>query len=473
MQRNVIWLGPTADVAALAAQTDTHPVVLTPEQDAVVKILQTTDRQIVLLTGVAGTGKTATVKTAIQHLNIHSFTIDKYLSVTPTMSPSEQLKGKLPPCTARARYIVLDEVFRTGARYIQLLNRKLQFYFDNSLLFGGMKLILIGDRSQMPPLDGDSLITHTLCPTLTSFELTLTNQMRYAGLNSSDMQALRDIVAVCNNPRIPPSRDCLRLIDELAIETARTLPGTNLVCGIASKRTTVLANNLKWAVAGVTLLSTLPILVVRSPLKSSDKPKNPVVINTETLTAHYEDQSVLRSKQQELIRALNGAALVYPGLKIRITHNRYDKSGKLTLVNGNVGTFIEFTNNDECAAIASKLPRVVINGTECVQVSVSAMAKKKCCAVISFTGKDNMTFPFVSVSTAKPEPFFKNATFVTACSLQGRTISDRSHIIFDGEFAFHPRELAVVLTRFTSLDILSTQGLTSIDFQRYLERWAK
>lgn len=127
-----------------------------------------------LLTGNAGTGKSTLLNhwirtrdqpgvalvapTGIAALNIGGETIHRFLHLEPGLSP-EQAADKARHLNAdrrrlyrSLRTIIMDEVSMCRADLMDTLDRFLQAARNNETPFGGVRLIMVGDLLQLPPV---------------------------------------------------------------------------------------------------------------------------------------------------------------------------------------------------------------------------------------------------------------------------------------------------------------------------------
>lgn len=136
----------------------------------------------VLLTGRAGTGKTTILNhwletrrpvgvavlapTGMAALNAHGETIHHYLHVQPGLSPREMMtKGRespYQPMYEATRIIVIDEISMCRSDLMDGMDMFLRGARRNSRPFGGIRLIMVGDPLQLPPVvpDGERSMFH-------------------------------------------------------------------------------------------------------------------------------------------------------------------------------------------------------------------------------------------------------------------------------------------------------------------------
>ena len=132
----------------------------------------------VLITGKAGTGKSAllrtfldsveeknvlvTAPTGVAALNVRGFTIHKAFGFCPEMYPDDlKSGGKYHASSATAKLLqsvdilVVDEISMVRADLFDMMNLALQRLRKDTRPFGGVQLVLVGDLLQLPPVVTD------------------------------------------------------------------------------------------------------------------------------------------------------------------------------------------------------------------------------------------------------------------------------------------------------------------------------
>lgn len=134
----------------------------------------------VLITGKAGTGKSTllnlflnstrtkniliTAPTGVAALNIGGFTIHKAFGFRPGLFPDELHNGGWIPSPGirkvltTADILVIDEISMVRADLFDLMDLALKKVRKNSLPFGGIQVIAVGDLLQLPPVVTDAEI---------------------------------------------------------------------------------------------------------------------------------------------------------------------------------------------------------------------------------------------------------------------------------------------------------------------------
>lgn len=125
----------------------------------------------VLITGKAGTGKSTllrtyledtfgkevlvTAPTGVAALNVDGFTIHRAFGFRPGMFPDDITQGRWvvrDDVLTLIDVLVVDEISMVRADLFDMMNLALQRARSNSLPFGGVQLILVGDLLQLPPV---------------------------------------------------------------------------------------------------------------------------------------------------------------------------------------------------------------------------------------------------------------------------------------------------------------------------------
>ena len=126
-----------------------------------------------LITGAAGTGKSVLIRQLIEHYdgnavacaftglaasNLGSVTLHSLfkIAVTPNQHPMDQVN--YPPFVSRQRrdqwfrVVIIDEISMVDPVLLDLIDGKLKSAFDRDLLFGGKKVVMVGDPFQLSPI---------------------------------------------------------------------------------------------------------------------------------------------------------------------------------------------------------------------------------------------------------------------------------------------------------------------------------
>lgn len=127
----------------------------------------------VFLTGGAGTGKSTLIRrwlatraprntlvaapTGIAALNVDGVTLHRFMHVKPGVTPDEAGEqglrlAKRDPLYRMLDALVVDEVSMVRADLMDCLDRFLQGARRDDAPFGGLRLILVGDLNQLPPV---------------------------------------------------------------------------------------------------------------------------------------------------------------------------------------------------------------------------------------------------------------------------------------------------------------------------------
>lgn len=144
------------------------------------KLVLETDKQIIYLTGKAGTGKTTFLKyirqnydgncivlasTGIASINAKGQTIHSFFKLDLTPFSPDDSRLTSPNIYTVLRYnidhidliknlslMIIDEVSMVRCDILDAVDRILRIYRDNDEPFGGIKVLLVGDTFQLPPV---------------------------------------------------------------------------------------------------------------------------------------------------------------------------------------------------------------------------------------------------------------------------------------------------------------------------------
>ena len=148
-------------------------ITITPEFQSALDTIDAGEN--VMITGKAGTGKSTllqifleraskravlvTAPTGVAALNVGGFTIHKAFGFIPGMYPNDlKRNGKWSPSNFVVKILksleilVIDEISMVRADLFEMIDLALQRVRRNSLPFGGVQLILVGDLLQLPPV---------------------------------------------------------------------------------------------------------------------------------------------------------------------------------------------------------------------------------------------------------------------------------------------------------------------------------
>ncbi len=146
-------------------------IIITEEMERVLEFVDNDSVKLVFVHGSAGTGKSTLLKyiceqrprndyvllapTGIAAMNIDGATIHSFFQIPPSnIYPEDNsnvtsfVKEKLE----NVNLIIIDEISMIRADLFDRINSNLQYARKSNEFFGGVKLVLIGDLYQLPPI---------------------------------------------------------------------------------------------------------------------------------------------------------------------------------------------------------------------------------------------------------------------------------------------------------------------------------
>jgi ATP-dependent DNA helicase PIF1 len=183
------------------------------------------------LTGAAGTGKSFTIKSIINYLElknynygltamtgcaavliggqtIHSFL---YLNISRNLDEIyknlEKYKGYLNKLK-KLQVLIIDEISMMDEVLFELINNLLMRIKNNTKIFGGIQMILVGDFYQLPPVIGDFCFTSPVWELLNLKKIILTELIR-----QKDDNVLQEILSEIRNGGI--SKETFNILSSL------------------------------------------------------------------------------------------------------------------------------------------------------------------------------------------------------------------------------------------------------------------
>lgn len=198
------------------------------------KFVLETNKQIIYLTGKAGTGKTTFLKyirqsyegncvvlasTGIASINAKGQTIHSFfkLDLTPFSPDDNRLTS--PNIFTIQKYtkehlelinnlslIIIDEVSMVRCDILDAVDRILRIYRNNDMPFGGVKVLLVGDTFQLPPVvnneSWDFLKEFYDTPYFFSSRVYSNNEATYIELDKGYRQSEKEFVNILDKVRI-------------------------------------------------------------------------------------------------------------------------------------------------------------------------------------------------------------------------------------------------------------------------------
>jgi len=182
MQSVVKILSANGLVVAGHMNANDGPVKLTAQQESILE--QTLRDPCTVIQGKAGAGKTTLIHALVKRLGATASaeTFVHFLKLDPTKAVADGIAGfrgvRTPSALRRFVAIVVDEAFMVPACYLALLDKAMRLALRSEKPFGGVRLVLVGDRHQLPPVINDSILKSTLYARLAPVVHTLCGSMR-------------------------------------------------------------------------------------------------------------------------------------------------------------------------------------------------------------------------------------------------------------------------------------------------------
>ncbi|GBB89415.1 hypothetical protein RclHR1_01610006 [Rhizophagus clarus] len=105
------------------------------------------------ITGSAGTGKTYLTKQIINYLKSIN---KKFLLMAPTGIVAENVGGETIHSKLKiTEYIIIEKISMVSSQLFTFISKIFCKLHSNSLEFGGIPVLVIGDLAQLPPVKGD------------------------------------------------------------------------------------------------------------------------------------------------------------------------------------------------------------------------------------------------------------------------------------------------------------------------------
>lgn len=179
---------------------------LIEDQVAAFKLIEKTDKPV-LVTGAAGTGKSALLRYLVQHgkdrdqtvvaaftgtaaLNVGGITLhelalqskafNKSIQVFSPLADSREIKKKNINLLSTIKLLVIDEISMVRADMLDALDRAFRMAQDSSKPFGGIRIVMFGDPFQLPPFVKDRDLFRRERRFLWSYEEQVNTYFHYA-----------------------------------------------------------------------------------------------------------------------------------------------------------------------------------------------------------------------------------------------------------------------------------------------------
>jgi ATP-dependent DNA helicase PIF1 len=185
------------------------------------------------LTGSAGTGKSFTIREIVRYLEnmninygltaltgcaavlINGQTIHSFLGLgisrdlKTIIKNLEKFKKQLA-IIKDLQTLIIDEVSMMDNQLLELINNLLKYIKHNSIVFGGIQVILVGDFHQLPPIENDYCFTSPIWNDLGLSSIILTDIIR-----QKDDDDLKKILEEIRNEKL--SESSLEILKSLVI----------------------------------------------------------------------------------------------------------------------------------------------------------------------------------------------------------------------------------------------------------------
>lgn len=157
---------------------DSEPIEIIPEYQFVLELVKN-QCPATFVTGRAGTGKSTLIKflsakipncavvapTGMAAMNVHGSTIHSFFSIPPrNVDPDEPASPtrKTALVMGSIQALIVDEVSMVTPDLLDCMNLTLKKVRRNSLPFGGVPVIFVGDLLQLPPVVSDPEVARFL-----------------------------------------------------------------------------------------------------------------------------------------------------------------------------------------------------------------------------------------------------------------------------------------------------------------------
>lgn len=148
------------------AQNPVSSIEVIPEYEAVFKYLEGYESRPLFVTGQGGTGKSTLIMllrerygnipvlapTGVAALNVGGQTIHSFFGFKPGIVDNVSVNPRLVDMIRSLKYIIIDEISMVRADMMDNIDESLRINRSNVTRFGGVKMILIGDLFQLPPI---------------------------------------------------------------------------------------------------------------------------------------------------------------------------------------------------------------------------------------------------------------------------------------------------------------------------------
>ena len=145
-----------------------HEEIIDDSQYKNVMNMLNKDIHALFVTGQAGTGKSTFIKylrqkisgipvvapTGIAAINVEGQTIHSFFRIPPRIMNHHEIEinYKLKEIVKRLNFLIIDEISMVRADMLDLIDKILKIHTGKDIPFGGIKMILIGDLFQLPPV---------------------------------------------------------------------------------------------------------------------------------------------------------------------------------------------------------------------------------------------------------------------------------------------------------------------------------
>lgn len=141
-------------------------IEITDEYRKAIELIES-NTPITFVTGQAGTGKSTLIEllkerykgvpvlapTGVAALNVGGVTINSYFQIPPRIMNHDEIKPlKNQQAFKKLKFLIIDEISMVRADMMDVIDISLRKNIEKDIPFGGVRMIVIGDLFQLPPV---------------------------------------------------------------------------------------------------------------------------------------------------------------------------------------------------------------------------------------------------------------------------------------------------------------------------------